>query len=86
MTPEEKNLLNFVHDEFDKGRIVLHTLVGLVTVPLDELIDQPATGLLYDLNKLEEAIPMNRYWVNNFATTKIIRELKRRLDEKETEA
>ena len=71
------------------GRVVYYQEPGdLVSMPVAELCDQPADGLLYDLNRDEASILAfagedNPYWVNNYATALVIRYLKGRVEELE---
>jgi hypothetical protein len=55
---------------------------------LEDLCNQPADGILYDLNRDEASILAfagedNPYWVNNYATAQVIRYLKGRVEELE---
>jgi hypothetical protein len=50
---------------------------------LDEFIKQPADGILYDLNRLEETALTfidDPKWVNDFAVALVIRKLKEMLE------
>lgn len=50
----------------------------LMTASLDEFVEQPADGILYDLNRLEEVcltFIADRKWVNDFAVALTIRKL-----------
>ena len=52
-TPDK--LRDLILSERDKGNIVFRGLPDqLMTAPLDEFVEQPAEGMLYDLNRLEE--------------------------------
>lgn len=70
--------------ERDRGNAVLMTFDGIYTVPVSILVDQPADGILYDLNRLEEValtlLPKDVQWVNNFAVALVVRELKDQLE------
>lgn len=61
------------------GEIVYWSLPGqLATVRLDDFVKQPADGMLYDLNRLEEislSFLDNPKWVNDFAVAQVIRKL-----------
>ena len=72
-----------------EGRVVYYQGPGdLASMPVAELCNQPADGILYDLNRDEASILAfagedNPYWVNNYATAQVIRYLKGRVDELE---
>ena len=73
-----------VLDEYKKGNIVVNTHEGLMTAKLTEIIEQPADGLLYDLNRDEATILTfinDRKWINDYACMAVIRELKKQLDQ-----
>jgi hypothetical protein len=65
--------------ERDAGRIVFWGLPDeLVAVVLDDFLKQPADGILYDLNRLEEVVLTwlpDPKWVNDFAVATVIRRL-----------
>lgn len=77
MTKEE------LRDEILKARaagtVVFHGLPDqLVFAPLEEFVEQPADGILYDLNRLEEVsltFLADPKWVNDFAVALVIRKL-----------
>jgi hypothetical protein len=59
------------------------TFEGPARMKLDDLIDQPAEGLLYDLNRDMGTVLTfieDPKWVNDFVVYKVITELKKRLD------
>ena len=70
--------------ERKNGNIVFWGLPGqLMTAKLDDFIKQPAEGILYDLNRLEEismTFLSDPKWVNDFAVALTIRKLKDELD------
>ena len=71
--------------EREKGNIVFWGLPGrLMGAKLNEFVEQPAEGMLYDLNRLEE-ISMSFIddpkWVNDFAVALTIRKLVEQRDE-----
>ena len=60
------------------GQIVIATAEGLATMDLKACIEQPIDGLLYDLNRDELTISIflaDPKWVNDFASTQVIRAL-----------
>ena len=70
--------------EYKRGNIVVSTFDGIKAAPLKEIINQPAEGLLYDLNRDEATILTfihDPKWINDYACMVVIRELKRQLDE-----
>ncbi len=76
MTNEE--LKNKIVDEFAKGNVAFAGHSGIQLANLKEFIQQPADGLLYDLNRDEMTVLTfleDPKWVNDFAVCKVIREL-----------
>lgn len=79
-------LQEFIREYGTKDFVVLNTIEGLRAVELDKIIDQPADGLLYDLNRDECTIMTfidDPEWINDYACAKVIRALKQRIDELE---
>lgn len=73
-------------NEYAKGNIVVATVDGLLTAPLKDFINQPVDGMLYDLNRDEATILTfidDPKWINDYALTQVVRELKKQLAEKE---
>jgi hypothetical protein len=75
--------------EREKGNIAFWGMPGqLMIAPLDDFITQPADGILYDLNRLEEislTFLEDPKWVNDFAAALVIRKLKERIESLERE-
>jgi hypothetical protein len=72
--------------EYQKGNLVFMGIEGPMVAPMDKLLEQPADGILYDLNRDEVTVLTmikDKKWVNDYACAKVIRELKRRLTELE---
>ena len=86
-TPDK--LRDLILSERDKGNIVFRGLPDqLMTAPLDEFVEQPAEGMLYDLNRLEEislTFLKDPKWVNDFAVALVIRKLTDRLRQAEAD-
>src|SRR3990167_5457696 len=65
--------------ERDIGNIVFHGLPGqLMGAELDQFVEQPVDGILYDLNRSEEIslkFLNDPKWVNDFAVALVIRKL-----------
>lgn len=66
--------------ERKNGNVVFWALPGQLAIAgLDALVEQPAEGLLYDLNRLEEIsltfMKTDPKWVNDFAVALVIRKL-----------
>jgi len=73
--------------EYEKGNVVILTHEGASILKIENLIDQPADGILYDLNRNEEVILTfidDIKWVNDYATAKVIRYLKKQIEEYES--
>ena len=71
-----------------EGKLCFMTYESIVSVSIDEFIKQPADGILYDLNRLEETALTfidDPKWVNDFAVALTIRALKKRIAQLEKE-
>ena len=82
--PELKEIKEQVLEQYKNGNIVVAGFEGLEVYSLKEFMDQPVDGMLYDLNRNEAVVLTfinDPKWVNDFAVCKVIRELKRQLDE-----
>lgn len=72
--------------EYEKGNVVVSGFEGWQIVKLDDIVRQPVDGLLYDLNRNEDVVLTfldDPKWVNDYAVSKVIRNLKDRIDELE---
>ena len=84
---QEKKWSEIVKEERDKGNVVYLCIDEVLSAPVKEIIKQPAEGLLWDLNRDEVTALtlMDKegmiHWVNNFAVARVIKELKRQLDD-----
>lgn len=87
MTTQEK--IDFILAKKEEGKIVYFILPDQAVVStLEEICNQPADGILYDLNRDEASIldfadENNPYWVNNYAAAQVIRYLKGKVEELE---
>ena len=82
----KKDIKEIVLSEYKKGNIVVSTFDGLKYMPIEEIIKQPASGLLYDLNRDEGTILTfidDPKWVNDYAVSQVIRLLKKKSEERE---
>ena len=82
---EYETFRDMVLEEYKKGNIVFSSIEGFKVAPLDKFLEQPIEGILYDLNRGEEVILTlikDQKWVNDYAVAKVIREIKKRLEEK----
>jgi hypothetical protein len=78
----EEQLSSIVTKEYGKGNIVVATFERLQVMSMKEFIKQPAQGMLYDLNRDEATVLTfikDPKWVNDFAVSKVIQELKKQL-------
>lgn len=89
---EEKNkrlmemLKNDIIEHYLKGNVVFTTIDGLSVMPMDKFIEQPAEGILYDLNRLGEVILSwadEQRWINDYAASEVITALKNKIDKLE---
>jgi len=75
-------LKKLVMEKRKEGKLVYATIAGPISVNVAEFIKQPADGILYDLNRLEEVVLTfidDPKWVNDFAVALTIRELKKKI-------
>lgn len=76
---EDKEVRETVLKARDEGKVAMWLLPGQMGVmPLEDFLKQPAAGILYDLNRLEECAlndAPNIRWVNDFAVALVIRKL-----------
>lgn len=67
-----------------EGKVVINTVEGPCIVSLEELVDQPTEGILYDLNRSDSitlTFMNDPKWINDFACAQVIRYLKKQLEE-----
>jgi len=83
----KKTTKELVLEGRDEGKVVFLQYDGsgfaVISAPVDEFIKQPADGILYDLNRLEEITLTyidDPKWVNDFAVALTIRALKDKLE------
>lgn len=85
---EKKQLVELIHSETNKGKIVIYSCEGMFTADSKDFIKQPVDDILYDLNRDEMTVlTLSRThirWVNDFAVACTIRALKARIDELES--
>lgn len=83
-TPALEELRDKILAERAAGNVVFWGLPGeLMSAPLDDFVKQPADGMLYDLNRLEEislTFLKDPKWVNDFAVALVIRKLVKQRD------
>jgi hypothetical protein len=86
MKPME-DIKNLILEEYKKGNIVVSGLMGLSFMKIEDFIKQPTDGLLYDLNRNEATILTflpDPKWINDYASSQVIRALKNRISELES--
>jgi hypothetical protein len=82
------NIKNIILEEYKKGNVVVSGFDGLSIMKLEEIIKQPVDGLLYDLNRNEAVILTflpDPKWINDYASSQVIKALKKRIDELESQ-
>ena len=80
---EHEETKELILSEAKKGNVVFATVEGLMTANLNEFIEQPTEGLLYDLNRDAATILSqldNPKWINDYAVMQVIRKLKEYYD------
>lgn len=73
--------------EYEKGNLVIASFEGLGVTKLKDFVQQPAEGILYDLNRIEPVVLTfidDPKWINDYAVAKVIRELKTYIHELES--
>ena len=74
-------------EEYKNGNIVVSGFEGLQIMKLEDVIKQPAEGILYDLNRIESVVLSflpDPKWINDYASSQVIRQLKKRIEELES--
>jgi|GEM_PF-2436552 len=83
---ENNDIKKLVLEEEKKGNIVYNTPFGLYIAELDTFLSQSTERMLYDLNRDFGTILTqigDVKWVNDYALSKVVIELKKRLAEAE---
>ena len=78
----------FIKNQAKQGNVIIRTMDGYEVYPIQNLINQPVEGLLYDLNRDEVSILAfidDPKCVNDYACMAVIQELKRMVDDLERE-
>ena len=71
--------------ESKNGNIVINTPFGLRVCKIEDIVNQPVDGLLYDLNRSEATIMTfidSEKWINDYACALVIRYLMNKLNSK----
>lgn len=80
-----ENINKKILEEYKNGNIVLNTPFGLHVDTMENIINQPAEGLLYDLNRDEATIMTfidDEKWINDYACSMVIKYLMNKLKQK----
>ena len=77
--------LGVIKDNEKHGIVTIQTMEGLLSCPLSKLIEQPAEGLLYDLNRDKSTtITLGRNgmerWINDYAVAMVIEYLMKEIE------
>lgn len=75
---KDMKLKDKIFEESKKGNVCFNTIEGLVSCPIDQFIQQPVDGLLYDLNRDAATILTlmdDQKWVNDYAVNRVITKL-----------
>ena len=71
----KEDLKNMILDAWKDGYVVFASIEGLHRQKLEEFINQPLEGMLYDINRNAATILTfldDPKWVNDFALTKLL--------------
>jgi hypothetical protein len=77
--------LGVIKDNEKHGIVTIQSMDGLLSCPLSKLIEQPAEGLLYDLNRNKLTTitlgekGMER-WINDYAVAMVIEYLMKEIE------
>ena len=76
---DQEKLRDLVFQKEKEGRVVLMTIDGLHEANIDDIVKQPADGILYDLNR--DHVTVLTYiddpkWINDYAVGVVIKKLK----------
>ena len=79
-------LLSMLDTEYERGNIAIMGIEGIMVMPMKQFLKQPIEGMLYDLNRDMATVRTwiragNPKWINDYAVCKVIRELKRQIEE-----
>lgn len=78
---ENTELLDKILELQKEGKIAFMTIDGLVSVDINNIIQQPAEGLLYDLNRDTASLMSlakegkNKRWINDMALAHVVTKL-----------
>ena len=83
---EYESIKDAVLKEYANGKVVICTFDGIHAMSLDDFVKQPASGMLYDLNRNEATVLTfikDQKWINDYAVAKVIQKLKSQIEEYE---
>jgi len=85
----EEKLWELVQKKETEGKVVFMTIDGPMEADLEEFIQQPTEGLLYDLNRDRVTVLTfmkqdNPKWANDYAVGLVIGKLKKYYDKAKT--
>lgn len=77
--------LGVIKDNEKHGIVTIQSMEGLLSCPLSKLIEQPAEGLLYDLNRDKlTTITLGKNgmerWINDYAVAMVIEYLMKEIE------
>ena len=83
-----QEIFDEIREQEKQGNVVFETIDGFQGAKLDDFINQPTEGLLYDLNRDKPTCATwikedKESWINNYAVALVISRLKERLSEYE---
>ena len=88
MTPTGESwdkIFKLLDEQHVQGYVCYETCEGIMCSPIEDFCKQPADGILYDINRLEEVTKTlkTERSVNDIACARIIRYLKKKIDDLE---
>jgi hypothetical protein len=78
-TDQEESLKDYILKKAQEGKVCVMGFEGLMEMKLNDITNQPAEGILYDLNRDPATVLTfidNPKWVNDYAVGLVIKKLK----------
>lgn len=83
MSTSNTEIRDLILEESKKGNVVFMGIEGPMIADLNDFINQPTDGILYDLNRLPEVVLTyidDPKWINDYAVYLVISKLKSLLE------
>ena len=73
---EKKDIIEAQRKAFDEGCVLFNTCEGVVKMKLEDIVNQPTDGLLYDINRDEATVTTifdEQKLMNELATINVLK-------------